>query len=580
MVDIFVSYATEDRHRIEPLVDLFERQGWSVWWDRELFAGPSFEEKIQEALDDAKCVVVAWSERSVKSPWCRDEAQEGLQRGALVPLRIDDVRPPLGFRSSQTASLIGWPQQRSELDSVFAGIREVVGHGSPTKATLTRSAERAIAVLPFRNLTNDPEQEFFSEGIAEDILNELARTARGLVVRPPSSSFSLKGKNLSVEAIGDRLGVSHVLEGSVRRAGNRIRVTAQLSEVATNRSIWSDRYDREMADIFEVQDEITSKILAGLNVHFQGQRGSRKFVGTEAYEAFLRGLHHSRRNEFSRADKSFEEAVTLNPTNADAWAERARIRGHMMSLGLIPNTGSYRQQRKDFCERALEIDSSHWAVAHRAVYTFIEDRQYQRAIDQLVETVRANPNSWGAVMYLTFALGGVDRLSEAYYRAARRYSLLTEDFSVEAVMLLDSGRVEEARNVIEGLRWGKGDLAAQLAAMEGDADRLEALIDDAQVSRARTTYFASLVPYLKGDFDEACKIISSDKSVEGYQPFLIKHEIALVERELVLAAEYYAKAVDAAEPAAMFWHRDTSFLNRVFPEFVAYPPYQRTLKRN
>jgi len=577
MADIFLSYDSEDRDRITPLVDALKAEGWSVWWDRELFAGPSFGEKIQDALDEAKCVVVAWSENSIKSPWCRDEAQEGLQRGALVPLRLDDVRPPLGFRSSQTASLIGWPDQRLELDSVFAGIREVVGHGSPTKATPTRPTERAIAVLPFRNLTNDPDQEFFSEGIAEDILNELARTSKDLIVRPPSSSFALKGKGLSVEAIGERLGVSHVLEGSVRRAGSRIRVTAQLSEVATNRSIWSDRYDREMTDIFEIQDEITSKILAGLNI-LTRPREMRKFAGTEAYEAFLRGLYHSRRRDFERADRWYEEAVTLDPANADAWAERARDLGYRMSLGLIPNSGSYRQQRKAFCERALEIDPSHWALAHRAVYTFIEDRQYQLAIKQLVEIVSRNPNSWGAVMYLTFALGAVDRHSEAYYKAARRYSLLTDDLSVEAQMLLNSGRIEEARPVIEKLGRRYGDLAAKLAAIEGDTDRLEALLKDGEVPAAGSTYFNALVPYLKGDFDEARNVISSAKNIEGYQSFLSKHDNALIERDLDAAVDYYANAVDAAEPAAMFWHRDTCFLNQVFPEFVAYAPYQRVLQ--
>ena len=107
MADIFVSYASEDRARIEPLVAALQAEGWSIWWDKELVAGPSFNEKIEEALDHARCVVVAWSSHSVKSRWCQDEANEGLQREALVPICIDDVRPPLGFRSAQTASLAG-----------------------------------------------------------------------------------------------------------------------------------------------------------------------------------------------------------------------------------------------------------------------------------------------------------------------------------------------------------------------------------------------------------------------------------------------------------------------------------------
>lgn len=131
MADIFVSYSATDRHRIEPLVTVLQDQGWSVWWDRDLVAGPSFDEKIEEALETARCVVVAWSSSSIQSRWVRAEANDGLERGILVPLKIEDVRPPLAFRSSQTASLIDWPADPGELDKVVSGIRECLG--SPLK---------------------------------------------------------------------------------------------------------------------------------------------------------------------------------------------------------------------------------------------------------------------------------------------------------------------------------------------------------------------------------------------------------------------------------------------------------------
>ena len=124
MADIFVSYAAEDRDRIRPLVDRLTDQGWSVWWDRDLVAGASFESRIEQALDAARCVVVAWSQHSVESRWCRNEANEGLERNVLVPLKIDDVRPPLAFRGERTASLVAWPDREGEigavLDTLFA----------------------------------------------------------------------------------------------------------------------------------------------------------------------------------------------------------------------------------------------------------------------------------------------------------------------------------------------------------------------------------------------------------------------------------------------------------------------------
>ncbi len=374
-----------------------------------------------------------------------------------------------------------------------------------------------------------------------------------------------------------------MLEGSVRRAGDRVRVTAQLSEVGGDRAIWSDRYDRDLTDIFDVQDEITGKILAALHVHLAGRAGARKFAGTEGYDAFLRGQYHARRGEFRRASDWYERAVNLDPGNADLWAERARHLGYQMSLGLIPNTGSSRASRKEYFERALAIDPSHWALAHRAVYTFIEDRQYQRAIDQLVEVVGSNTNSWEAVMYLTFALGAVDRQCDGYYKAAKRFSLLTNQFDTEVQMLLDSGRLDEARDLLGSTsRFSTSTLAfcrARLAAIERDVATLETLVADGVKNVRRPhSYFAALVPYLRGDYESAREIISKDKRANGYQSYLSKHEIALIERDLDAAAMYYGKAVHATEPAAMFWHRDTCFLNQVFPEFVAFPPYQKILE--
>src|SRR4030095_11308345 len=132
MADIFVSYATEARDRIRPLVERLEQEGWSVWWDRALTAGRRFDEKIEQELNAARCVLVAWSNHSIRSRWCRIEANEGLGRNGLVPLRIDEVRPPLAFRSSHTPSLTGWPEQEGELAVVLSGVRDCLGGGAPS----------------------------------------------------------------------------------------------------------------------------------------------------------------------------------------------------------------------------------------------------------------------------------------------------------------------------------------------------------------------------------------------------------------------------------------------------------------
>ena len=133
MTDIFISYDSDDRDRIAPLVTIFQAEGWRVWWDRDLVVGPRYDEEIDKALNEASCIVVAWSRNSIKSRWVRDEADHGLSRDALMPLLIDDVQPPLGFRGAQAAKLIDWPALTGELDRLLAGIRHHLDSIRPTE---------------------------------------------------------------------------------------------------------------------------------------------------------------------------------------------------------------------------------------------------------------------------------------------------------------------------------------------------------------------------------------------------------------------------------------------------------------
>ena len=141
MADIFVSYSSEDLERVKPLVAALEEEGWSVWWDRELVAGPSFDREIEKALDAARCVVVIWSSSSTESTWVRTEANEGLEREILVPLLIDDVKPPLAFRMAQTAKMFNWPDQSEQLETVISGISALV----ETPALLSDREDNSVA---------------------------------------------------------------------------------------------------------------------------------------------------------------------------------------------------------------------------------------------------------------------------------------------------------------------------------------------------------------------------------------------------------------------------------------------------
>ena len=184
----------------------------------------------------------------------------------------------------------------------------------------------SIAVLAFENRSNDPEQEYFSDGITEDIITELSKIS-GLFVIAQNSSFVYKGKPVSVKQVGQELGVRYVLEGSVRKAGNRLRITAQLIDSGTDNHLWAERYDRDLEDVFALQDEITGKIVAALEVRLtageQEQVERRYTDNLEAYDYFLRGRTYQARSTketTAQAREMFERAIELDPGFAGAYA--------------------------------------------------------------------------------------------------------------------------------------------------------------------------------------------------------------------------------------------------------------------
>jgi TolB-like protein len=305
VADIFVSYATEDRERIKPLVEHLQSLGWSVWWDRELVAGPSFDEKIEAAIQGASCVVVAWSQTSIASRWVRAEANEGLERQILVPLLLEDVRPPLVFRSSHAANLIGWPERRpeTEMNTLIAGIRHLVGATAQHQAPLC-------------------------EGIAEEILNRLARI-RDLKVIGRTSSFQFDPSNANIREIGHRLGVRHVLEGSVRTAGNQVRISARLVECGDELQHWSETYTRELIDLFALYDEVAESIGRSLNLVIGDGRSKSTAAPTKSEEALRLVMQARFKLDETRNPRALiplvEQAIALDPDYADAQLMLGRL---------------------------------------------------------------------------------------------------------------------------------------------------------------------------------------------------------------------------------------------------------------
>ncbi|MGH8278241.1 MAG: TIR domain-containing protein, partial [Gammaproteobacteria bacterium] len=277
MADVFVSYARADKARVAPIVAAIEAKGWSVWWDPEISPGQEFDDQIDAEIDAAKAVLVVWTPASVVSRWVRGEAREAAERGILVPVRFDQARLPMDVRAIHTTDLDGWGEDPASplVHDCLHALGAMIVRTDASKATKAGAAHAttpaaqtkrfSICVLPFANMSGDPEQEYFSDGITEDIITDLSKVS-ALAVTSSNTAFKYKAKHADIPSVVRELKVAYVLEGSVRKAGGRIRINAQLIHGASDNHVWAERYDRDASDIFAIQDEISQAIVKALKL--------------------------------------------------------------------------------------------------------------------------------------------------------------------------------------------------------------------------------------------------------------------------------------------------------------------------
>jgi adenylate cyclase len=315
-----------------------------------------------------------------------------------------------------------YPSAR-DLREALARLRMEVFSG-PHTLDLGAALDASIAVLPFTNMSTDPESDFFADGITEEIINALAQIEK-LHVVARTSAFSFKGKHVDLRIIGERLNVRNVLTGSVRKSGNRLRITAQLQKVADGYQLWSERYDREMKDVFDIQDEIARAIAGRLKITLEGTRdeplvkaGTRNL---EAYQLYVEGraLLYKRGWKMNRALECFQRATTLDPEYALAWAGLADCYIVLGNYGFLRPEASM-PKGTEAARRAVALDPSS-AEAHSALaYAYLMDLwDYPGAEREFLRALELNPRytqcrCWYAVFYLQIAVG---RLSEGVEQA-------------------------------------------------------------------------------------------------------------------------------------------------------------------
>ena len=305
-------------------------------------------------------------------------------------------------------AVLGWWFFRPELQ-----------RNESSEAIVTPAAtQKSIAVLPFANLSPEPENEYFCDGLTEQLIHTLARV-EGLNVPARTSVFALKGKqDLNIREVGRTLGVANVLEGSVRRAGNRLRITAQLIKVEDGFQLWSRSYDRELEDVFAIQDEIAQNIVAALQVtlrpHEQDAMQATRSSSAEAYDYYLRGQGYFRRDtreDIELAREMFSKAVETDPSYAPAYASLAHC--YTALFRNYESTAANLEQADRWSKKAVELAPGQ-AGAHAARgFALSVNRHYARAEEEFETAIRLNPRSLEARYYYALALTPQGKLEEA-----------------------------------------------------------------------------------------------------------------------------------------------------------------------
>jgi serine/threonine protein kinase len=382
----------------------------------------------------------------------KEEPRELLESGSNISPALDRIVHHCLEKSVE---------QRFQSTRDIAFALEAIGPPSWSAGQAAREAvdtSPSIAVLPFTNMSADPDTEYFSDGMTEEIINALAHLA-DLRVAARTSSFAFKGKNEDLKAIGEKLGVSTVLEGSVRRAGGRLRITAQLIDVKGGHHLWSERYDREPSDVFAIQDEIAQAIADRLKITLAagppGHRIGAPMRDPEAYDLYLKGRYFFNERAAPQAIMRFEEAIARDPDFAPAYTGLSDSYGIHAFYGGIDTRVAYARARaaaeraRQLAPGSSDVNVSMGIIEHYFGWDFEKEER------ELLEAMERTPRAAASHYWLSLLYGLRGRTEDALplaREAARLEPISPYAISVAGWSLLTARRFEEARTAFrEGL---------------------------------------------------------------------------------------------------------------------------------
>jgi TolB-like protein/thioredoxin-like negative regulator of GroEL len=603
----FVSYAAADRPAADALTAYLEQRGIRCWIaPRDVPAGALYADAIVRAINEAPVLLLLLSRNSIGSSHVGKELERASsKRKQIVAVRLDDA--PLTPAFEYFLSESQWVDVAADgRETAFARLAAVFAHpaaagavaaappaaapipasGTPpaslSSARPTRpwmlwvpgvlvlaaliaaatlyfarsqhvaapaALEKSIAVLPFTDMSQAHDQEFFADGMAEQILDLLAKIP-SLRVIARTSSFQFKGKSEDARVVGEKLGVATLLEGSVRKSGERLRVTAQLIRTADGSHLWSEVYDREVRDVFRTQDEIADAVVSALKVSLLGAPEQRAVptANTSAYTFYLQALASTR--GFTRADQDaalaqLQKAVALDPNFAPAWALLADVYSATMVFGTTEPFEKVGASMTAAAQRALALDPKlagpHITLANTFFFTY-DYVASQRELEKGLELEPQNPDALSLSAYLAIAACHLDEAernaraliehdplsvdpyralgtalwfhgrlgeAEAVYRRALAFSPAAESMHWRlALVLLSAGRPQDALQAADTEPAPGWRLFARVAALDGlgrraEADRVLAQAEADPVIRVSGQYQLAEIHAHRGDRERA-----------------------------------------------------------------------------
>ncbi|HVR89565.1 MAG TPA: TIR domain-containing protein [Novosphingobium sp.] len=546
MTDIFLSYNREDAAVARLYADGFAREGLSVWWDATLHSGEAYDEVTEAALREAKAVVVLWSPRSVVSRWVRAEATIADRRKTLVPVTIEPCERPIMFELTQTAELSHWTGD-AEDDSWLAFLSDVnrfIAKGGPVAPVIIPSAPAVataapfgrlhgkrsfvtvgtgspapndlpkVAVLPFDDLSPDSNVGYFSDGVSEEIL---ATLSRGSDIRTIGklSSFQFRGSDKA--RAGRELAATHVLDGSVRREGDRVRITAHLYDTQSGEALWSESFEGALRELIDTQMTIAEAIAGKLRQRFTSRPSQA--ISPESYDLYLK----AKSSEFAYAQQSAAlgmlERVTRDaPDFAPAWGLMASTLAHLRLTRPFVEWPALTDQARQAISRARSIDPLEPSalIAEVRLLSPYGDYEVREALLAKMQQVMGNTSAYHFLQ--AWCLGSVGRLKDAICEAKLSRELDPMRRSVldfYGVSLYNGGRLAEAREVLledHNLAPDNHYTAITLllcAALLGDRALVDQLLDPERLARYPLRDMEKLVPIAHIELNGDASLASS-----------------------------------------------------------------------